>query len=936
MRLPRWLKLCGTGTRAGFSVVGTLLLWTSWLALSVSLVALLVVALARELVVPQWALRRIEQRLAQAGLQATFGAATFDPGGHVLVRDVRVSIRSLQEPVLTAGSVYLEIDPWLLLIREVRVRALELAGAELRVPAMLSPSGQSEALVRDFHTLLRPASQSRGFEVPHLAARIGPLQVHVQGAWLKPREGARRRGLDDWLEHIATQYPRMSRRVAEEIARLPLAPDSRLDVQLQPLPDEQASLITAELLTTSSTGGVWLEGLRLENLGLRVEARWPEDRTAHRTPFQLRVTSGAADWAGRVQAEHLRLGVQGSAGSQISDVRFQAAQVTAAAAQAQGIRAAAPFGEVQLDQWPNVQGRLGLRAFDTSWEVTGRLHAKSRAGEVSLAGRLHPSLLQHASERVGRDLTQWLRYEEAPRLRADVVLAEGGRPRSARAVVSSGPVWARGVDLARAGGELHWDGTTARAEDIVLTTPSSEARGRYEMDIASRRFRFLLSGRLQPSDIDGWFREWWSNFWKRFEFADAPAADVDIRGQWGRTGETAVFVAADGAAVRLQGADFDRIRTRLLVRPGFADVLEFIGDRAGRQARGRFSRTGAPRLEEDGSLLEFDVRGDTDLAPAPHLFGEIGAAIVRPFAFSSPPRLHATGTLRNAADKSLRRRDVRIMGAAAGDWTFFQFPLRDLHFNATLRDDVLLLENLEVGFAGGRGTGRAELSGWDDEHRLAFDLSLQDAFLGESIRTLETWSALRRGATPPPVSRFQRQVAAGRLNLGLSAEGRYDDPYSLHGAGNAVITGADLGEINLLGVLSSLLRPTIFNFTTLQLDSARANFDLRGHTLEFHDLRFTGPRAAIDAEGGYRIDTKGLSFLAKVRPFELSEGLLGSTVGVMLTPLYSVLEVKLTGTLDAPAWSFVYGPTNLFRVLSGEPPEAPPPTPPAPTPASEP
>ena len=37
----------------------------------------------------------------------------------------------------------------------------------------------------------------------------------------------------------------------------------------------------------------------------------------------------------------------------------------------------------------------------------------------------------------------------------------------------------------------------------------------------------------------------------------------------------------------------------------------------------------------------------------------------------------------------------------------------------------------------------------------------------------------------------------------------------------------------------------------------------------------------------------------------------------MLTPLSNALEVKLTGTLVKPEWSFVIGPTNFLRSLSG-------------------
>ncbi|MFM8335198.1 MAG: hypothetical protein ACKODK_06525, partial [Opitutaceae bacterium] len=58
-----------------------------------------------------------------------------------------------------------------------------------------------------------------------------------------------------------------------------------------------------------------------------------------------------------------------------------------------------------------------------------------------------------------------------------------------------------------------------------------------------------------------------------------------------------------------------------------------------------------------------------------------------------------------------------------------------------------------------------------------------------------------------------------------------------------------------------------------------------------------------------------------------------SVVGAVLTPLSSVLEVKLAGTLEKPSWSLVMGPTNLLRSLTESPADRKAPAPePAPTP----
>ena len=220
---------------------------------------------------------------------------------------------------------------------------------------------------------------------------------------------------------------------------------------------------------------------------------------------------------------------------------------------------------------------------------------------------------------------------------------------------------------------------------------------------------------------------------------------------------------------------------------------------------------------------------------------------------------------------------------------------------------------------------------------MTFDGTLHQANLAAAITTLEQFGAQRQGLPVPAPSAWLERKTDIQLDVALSANGRLDDFFSFHGSGNAQLAGSELGQVPMLGLLSELLR-----FTSLRFTTARANFKIEGPRLNFSEVKVTGRNSAIDAHGAYALDTKTLDFNAKVFPFEESQGPLRGVVGFFLAPLSEFLELKLTGKIDRPAWSFLYGPSNLLRprVQPSEatektslPPATPPPaSPPSPPP----
>jgi hypothetical protein len=208
-------------------------------------------------------------------------------------------------------------------------------------------------------------------------------------------------------------------------------------------------------------------------------------------------------------------------------------------------------------------------------------------------------------------------------------------------------------------------------------------------------------------------------------------------------------------------------------------------------------------------------------------------------------------------------------------------------------------------------TGRTKITSAGPDRRIAFDLTLKDASLGRAADTLQQYGARRKGLPPPPPGKFVQERFNVRFDVTASAAGRYDDPLSYRGEGQAFVQGAELGEVPLLGLLSEL-----FRFTALRFTTANAKFKIEGAKVAFSEFNVRGANSAIEAHGDYALDRRELDFKARILPFQESDNLLKTALGAVLSPLSNVLEVVLSGTLEKPRWALVLGPTNLLRSLA--------------------
>jgi hypothetical protein len=906
MNLMRSMRLALRACASGALLIAC---WAAWLVLIAALGLQIWVLTRRQLELPAFAVRAIERRLATPEITPRFGQAVFDPTGRLLLRQVELFGRDGSTPLVTIRAAYARLEFLPMLIGEIRVHEVRLTGVDLRVPAMLSPSGTDESVVSDLDGV---------FQIQQSDCRIGICTFHVGGVAIAshggfhiPSKSPSQPGTMPLLDLVLERYLKTGRKLVALRPQIEALKEPRLQLTLTPDSDAGA-IVEARLLVDSSA----------PNAPCNVQSA-----QAHtvfpllgNSPVATEVTIDAqrVAWKEQVRATRLHVTLTGLLVPDGFVFTPQTARLAAGKANAMGLSFTAPAVELALEKWPRVQGDAILQAGGAPLLARADIETRLGDGRIDLTASLTSELLRLAATRFGLGAVKWVTLSEPASLQARLELTEGWKPARVEGEISVRHAIANGVSIDAAGGHIVYGGHGLDVTDLTLFQGDNAAYGSYAMDTNTQQYRFLLRGHLRPLDISGWFQDWWPRFWRGFDFAAAPpVADVDVAGRWGTAQESVVFCQAEASQPGIRGVPFDQARTTLFFRPDYFEVSRFKVERGGHAGLGSFTVA----VDSDNSTyrtLDFDAVSDLDISECARLYGPAGVALAAPFRFTEPPLLHFTGHLDGPAVPGGPHEQIRCAVVANNRLTIHDFPLDAMKFSADYRDSDLNLQNVELGFAGGTTTGWARIAGPPKARTIALEARVQGANLGRVISIFnELQSARKPDADEQSADQLLRRASTGHLEGRVAASGLQGEPFSYHGDGQVTVTGQELGEIHLLGLLSEMLsKNRLLNFTSLRLDKAQANFRIEGNKLAFPQVKLQGPRTAIDAKGDYLLESKTLDFTARIYPLQESKVAVADALGALLTPLSNVLELKLTGPVGKPFWSFVFGPTNLLRTIT--------------------
>ena len=221
--------------RTAFSGAFMFVVWTVWLVLGILLGLQIYVASTNQLQVPTFLQKAILERLAVSGVHIAFGNTTFDPSGSILIEHATITLDGFEEPIATVQSLYARIDPAALALQKIEPLELRVSGVSLRVPAMLSPSGKADEIVKDLDADFIPKSKS--LKIAYLRGHVGSLLLSLSGEVPFGEQIKSQQQALPIAELLSRYYPSISKRCATALGALSALDSPYLRVTLIPTAD---------------------------------------------------------------------------------------------------------------------------------------------------------------------------------------------------------------------------------------------------------------------------------------------------------------------------------------------------------------------------------------------------------------------------------------------------------------------------------------------------------------------------------------------------------------------------------------------------------------------------------------------------------------------------------------------------------------------------
>jgi hypothetical protein len=481
--------------------------------------------------------------------------------------------------------------------------------------------------------------------------------------------------------------------------------------------------------------------------------------------------------------------------------------------------------------------------------------------------------------------------------------------------------------------ELKFDNITAEGyynqdilniENIHIDRKKQWVDGSYYQDIKNRDFKIYLRGSVLPKQYNSLLPDWWSKIFKDLYFdpnkLDLSEADFAIYGKMQKGANTSLFGHARVANLAYKEALFDTCDLIVRGNQNYIEIDSINAQVGSGRATGKLGFTVA--RDPQSGLVSVRYCFDA-LLPVETISNALGgniADILGNFELTGMPDVQVEGVVFNEAFKEYEGKDSVHLKAKVDTPLRFQETLLD-HLKLKLigQGDTIYLRDIQLGYADGIANARADIFLTEAATpEMCFKLHLRDANQAKAIQNLFSSDNTENPQTPSREESIDPAKSLGLVDLNLHAKGPLTDIYGFKGYGDMEVRNKALGSIQLLGTLSELLKNTLFNFTSFNLDRMNVVFEVDREQLVITELEINGPRTRIWADeiGTLQLPDQALDMDLKVSLFANTgnkDSVINAFGRAIATPLPNLLSFKLTGTIDDQKVRSKFNPINLIR-----------------------
>ena len=824
----------------------------------------------------------IKEQTHQLDLDIRLGDLSFIPWNTIYCTATDIRQASSPNPTIAdLGQIKIGIAPLSILSGKPQVTSVHLHGANIFCPALHSPTGTTEAILKDLSCTLR--ARRGEWLLKDLSFRLH--NSTVSGAFPDGMafEAPDRKRPPDKAPILPKFYSFLAKLYS-------LQPHFALldSPSLQVTPTQNGQLG----IELTANGAQYPEVFNCGNITVFTSINPDPDNFQFTAPLIAKLDNTLFRKQFRANQVHLQYPPPAITGGKPEIFPLKAKASTT------GILfnnepAGRFIGDIHMES-PDDLELHGTLGFDNSYlSLDSKIHLGTQSAVAKANIQLHPLDLHHLHAFIPRKYLDGVKFRMPLQGSLEAILGPGWKPENARFGLNTGQLTVMDVPMNRLQASGQYSPGHLHLDSFTIGLKPGNVTGELDQNLKNLDYRLRLRGEFFPYQINPWMMAWWDDLWEKFKFTGLPVkADFSLDGRWDDLTRRDIFGEATIFTASYKGVPFSTVTGRLRGIPKFTELFDLSAKFKNGHADGSISWILHPTKRDRLTSQRFSLQGKLLPETAGKLFGKEVKDALSDFEIPNPAQVHSSGIIYGKEPPGFLGpdpKDAYTVQCQAQEASYNSIPLKDVDINFEAFGPAITIRPMKFSFAGGQAEGwLTHGQTGSEDSPMEISLDLKQANKKTALLHLSQSPRMGSKIKAPPKDSSEKAIIE---SFQLQAKGHPDDFTSFEGKGSLRLKDPDLAKVNMLSLLSKELTGLTLPLISYKFNKMETRFTLIDKHLvaDPGPLLISGATSKVEAKGKINLTNGNLNFRVKLLPLGI--------------PMAGILEMRLGGNLDKPVWN---------------------------------